>query len=113
MAGRFRCAAAVVVVLGAWVTGLRAWSGASRGTVGNECTRERPLGTLEYEAMKPSDVTLWSDTNWTRRTLLLVTMGLETDREESEKENRNRNEIYSYNTARADQQLQLFLSFLA
>lgn len=75
----------VVVVMGLWAGG-----GARRGSVGFECTRdpgwaEYPLGTLEYEAMKPSEVTLWSDTNWIRRTLLLVTMGLEMEGEEKEK----------------------------
>lgn len=89
----------VVVVVGAFVVvvvmGLRAGGGARWGTLGDECTRdpglaEYPLGTLEYDAMKPSEVTLWSDTNWTRRTLLLVTMGLEMEGGEKQEENIDR-----------------------
>lgn len=84
----------VVVVDGASVvfmmTGLRA--GVSFGTW--ECVwGEYPLGTLEYEAMKPSEVTLWSDTNWTRRMLLLVKMGL--GMEVQEKKNRTWIELRS------------------
>lgn len=94
--GCLRAVVVVVIVIGAFVvvvvTGLRDGAGASRGTVGNESTwdpgwTECPLGTLEYVAMKPSEVTLWSDTNWTRRTLMLVTMGLEMVGKEKEKEN--------------------------
>lgn len=87
-----RLCAAVVVVVVVVVTGLGDGDGASCRTVGNECTRDPgwivcPLGTLKYVARKPSEVTLWSDTNWTRRTLLLVTKGLEMMGKQKEKEN--------------------------
>lgn len=82
----------VVVV----VTGL--WTREGRGIVGTECRRgpgwaECPLGTLEYKAMKPSEVTLWSDTNWIRRTLPLLTIGLEMEEEDNVKQTHTQDEL--------------------
>lgn len=83
----------VVVVVGASVamtTGFIGLTGVIRVLVGLDATGgpdpmsppsvevRWPRGILEYEAMNPSEVTLRSDTNWTRSTLPLDTMFLET-----------------------------------